>query len=195
MSGSFSRKVSSYHHEASKISNDDSQTQETKCERHVQFQNKIKSIEKRIHDHQHRNLNESESDVNRKLNQSFKNGEKIGNEDGENGNGPSKWERIKNSYTEPTMFKMRELQSLVEVDIKGKDPSMSQGKVKKEVLNLSKNIVSQIKKEIKAKHNIHDGEVERKMHQMKVKETVDEHLRLVVQFKQYIWQHYSFYHI
>ena len=184
MSESFSRKVSSYHHEASKISNDNSPTQETKCEWHVQFQNKIKSIEKRIHDHQHRNLNESESDESRKLNQSFKDGEKIGNEDGENGNGPSKWERIKNFYTEPTIFKMRELQSLVEADIKGKDPSMSQGKVKKEVLKLSKNIVSQIKKEMKAKHNIQDDrELERKVHQMKIKETVDEHLRLVVHLK------------
>ena len=181
MSESFPRKVSSYHHEESKISNDDSPTQESKCEWHLQFQNKIISIEKRINDHQHRNLNESESDESRKLNQSFKDGETIGNEEGKNGNGPSKWERMKTFYTEPTIFKMRELQILVEADIKGKDPLMSQGKVKKEVLNLSKNIVSQIKKEMKAKHNIQDDrELERKVHQMKIKETVDEHLRLVV---------------
>ena len=81
MSESFSRKVSSYHHEASKISNDNFPTQETKCEWHVQFQNKIKSFEKRIHDHQHRNLNGTESHESRKLNHSFKDGEKIGNED------------------------------------------------------------------------------------------------------------------
>ena len=183
MSESFSRKVSSYDHEASKISNDDSQTQESKCEWHPQFQYKIKGIEKRIHDHQHRNLNEAESDESRKLNQNFTEGEIKGNEDGENGNRLTKWEQMKTFYTEPTIFKMRELQILVEADIKGKDPSMSQGKVKKEVFNLSKSIVSQIKKEIKAKHNIQDDEVERKMHQMKVKETVNEHLRLVVQFK------------
>ena len=61
---------------------------------------------------------------------------------------------------------------------------MSQGKVKEEVLNLSKRIVLQIKKEIKAKHNIlDDGELERIVHKMKVKETVDEHLRLVAHFK------------
>ena len=132
MSESFSRKVSSYHHEASKISNDDSPTQETKCEWHVQFQYMIKSIGKRIHDQKHRNLNESESDESRKLNQSFKEGVTIGNEDGENRDGPSKWERIKNFYTEPAILKMRELQSLVESDIKGKDPSMSNGKLKKE---------------------------------------------------------------
>ena len=136
---------SSDHHEASKISSDKSPKTsrkkiKLKCEWHVKFQNKIKSIEKRIHDHQHRNLNEAESDESRKLNQNFTEGEIKGNEDGENGNRLTKWEQMKTFYTEPTIFKMRELQILVEADIKGKDPSMSQGKVKKEVLNLSKNM-------------------------------------------------------
>ena len=44
--------------------------------------------------------------------------------------------------------------------------------------------MSQIEKEMKAKHNIQDDrELERKVHQMKIKETVDEHLRLVVHLK------------
>ena len=55
--------------------------------------------------------------------------------------------------------------------------------VKKEVLSLSKRIVFQIKKEIKAKYQIEDNrDLERKVHQMMVKERVDEHLRLVLQF-------------
>ena len=165
------------------------------CKWHDQLQNKIKSIEKQIHDHKFRNLNEDELEASRGLNQCFKEGATKGNEDGEEGNGPSKWEQIKTFYAEPTFFKMRELQILVEADIKGKDPSMSSKDVKDKVKKLSNDIVSQIKKEMKAKHDIQDDEVERKLHQMKVKETVNEHLRLVLQFKQYYFQHNSFYHI
>ena len=182
----FSGEVSSDDHEASETFSDKTKNSweksELECKWHDKLQNKIKSIEKQIHDRKFRNLNEDELEASRGLNQCFKEGATKGNEDGEEGNGPSKWEQIKTFYAEPTFFKMRELQILVEADIKGKDPSMSQGKLKKEVLNLSKIIVSQIRKEIKAKHNLQDDEVKRKMHQMKVKETVDEHLRLVVQF-------------
>ena len=204
MSESFPGKVSSDDHEASKTFSDNTQSSreksELECKWHDKLQDKIKSIEKQIHDRKFKNLNEDELEASRVLNQRFEEGATKDNEDGENEKGQSKWEQIKNFYAEPTFFKMRELQILVEADIKGKYPSMSQEKikkeVKKEVLNLSKNIVSQIKKEIKAKHNIQDDEAERKMHQMKVKESVDEHLRLVVQFKQYNWQdYYSFYHI
>ena len=96
------------------------------------------------------------------------------------------WEQIKTFLTIPEIFKMRELQILVEDDIRGKNPSISQKKVKEEVLGLSKGIVTQIKKEIKAKYQIHDDvELERKVHQMKIKERIDEHLRLCCNLKSF----------
>ena len=150
------------------------------CKWHDQLQKKIKSIENIISSHESKILNESETNESRKLNQRFEEGGSTYNEDGEKI--PSKWEKIKTFYRVPQIFKMRELQMLVEDDIKGKDPSMSQGMVKKEVLGLSKRIVFEIKKEIKAKYQIEDDrDLERKVHRMMVKEGVDEHLRLMLQ--------------
>ena len=149
------------------------------CKWHQQLQNKIKSIANIISSHEYKILNESESEESRKLNQRFEEGGSTFNEDGEKI--PSKWEKIKTFYRVPQIFKMRELQILVEDDIKGKDSSMSQGMVKKEVLDLSKRIVLEIKNEIKAKYQIeNDSDLERKVHQMMVKERVDEHLRLLL---------------
>ena len=152
-----------------------------KCKWHDQLQKKIESIENLIRSHECKILNESESDESRKVNKRFEEGGSTCNEDGEKI--PSKWEMIKTFHRVPEIFKLRELQILVEDEIKGRNPSLPQGMVKKEVLGLSKRIVFQIKKEIKAKYQIEDNrDLERKVHQMMVKERVDEHLRLVLQF-------------
>ena len=89
----------------------------------------------------------------------------------------SQWDKIKTFYVKPPVFKMKEPQILVEDEIKGSDPLMPSKKVKTEVAGLKSRILKQIRKEMKAKYGIkEDCDLERKVHQMKVKEYIDVHL-------------------
>ena len=148
----------------------DERPPQEKCKWHKQFQNKIKSVRNLIDDHKPVELTNEAFEASRNLNKKF--------EDGERNYGElSQWEKIKTFHVKPLVFKMRELQLLVEDEIKGKDSSMTSKRVREEISDLKSKIVMQIRKELKAKHGIkEEGELTKIIHKMKVKEYVDTHL-------------------
>ena len=134
-----------------------------KCKWHTQLQNKGKTVRNIIDNHHPVELTDEAFKASRKLNKKFEDGEE--------------WEKIKTFTVKPLVFKMRELQILVEEEIKGKNSPMSSRRIREEISDLKTKIVRQIRKEIKAKHGIKDdGDLSKKIHQMKVKEYVDSHL-------------------
>ena len=148
----------------------DERPPQEKCKWHKQFQDKIKSVRNLIDDHKPVELTNEAFEASRNLNKKF--------EDGERNYGElSQWEKIKTFHVKPLVFKMRELQLLVEDEIKGKDSSMTSKRVREEISDLKSKIVMQIRKELKAKHGIkEEGELTKIIHKMKVKEYVDTHL-------------------
>ena len=68
-------------------------------------------------------------------------------------------------------FEMKELQMLVEDEIRGKNASKV---VKKEISDLKKKIVQEIRNELRAKYEKED--VERELNKLNVKEYVNKHL-------------------
>ena len=134
-----------------------------KCVWHDEIQSCIKEIDNLIENHEPRVLTEEESNESKLLNSKFE-------------NGPSKAkvtsmrQRIKHFYAKPSLFKMKELQILVEDEIKGRDASLSNKEVNEELIDLSKKIVVQLKKELREKfEGISEKDLNKKLHELNVK--------------------------
>ena len=141
----------------------------TPCFCHEKFQ-KIKQFMGNINtNHQVKQLTQWEVEESKNINMKFK----AGNNSGEK----SQWEKIKSFHCKPSIFKLKELQILIEEEIKGRNPCSSVNEVKKEICALSMRIVEQVTKDLAAKYQINDqGELQKKLHQLRVKECVKEHL-------------------
>ena len=147
------------------------------CKWHDKFQNKIKALGELIENHKAVPLTEEASKESSVWKKKFGDGTKtkVVNDGGDEV--PSEWEKIKTFHVKPIIFKMKELQMLVENEIKGTGQSISPKELKSEISDLKNRIVKQIRKELKAKHGIKDErDLEKKVHQMMVKEYVTEHL-------------------
>ena len=57
------------------------------------------------------------------------------------------------------IFKLKELQILIEEEIKGRNPCSSVNEVKKEICALSMRIVEQVTKDLAAKYQINKGKI------------------------------------
>jgi len=140
---------------------------EENCKWHKKLQNKIKAIRNSINSHDVITLEEEASNASREWNKMFKEGDK----DSGNESGPSEWEKIKTFHVKPISFEMKELQMLVEDEIRGRDPS---NVIKKEIKDLKIRIVEEIRNDLRVKYKKKD--VEREVHKLNVKEYVDNHL-------------------
>ena len=89
---------------------------EENCQWHNEIQSCIKEITELIKNHEVKVFNEEETQKSEEWNVRFQNGPK---------KGKSMWEKIKTFYCKPSIFQLKELQKLVEEDIKKNYPNES----------------------------------------------------------------------
>ena len=117
------------------------------------LQTKVKTIKDTISSHEVTSFEEEASNASREWNKKLK-------------------EKLQTFHVIPLFFEMKELKILVEDEIRGRDPSKV---VKKEIEDLKKRIVQEIKNELRVKYKKED--VEREVHQLNVKEYVDKNFK------------------
>ena len=89
---------------------------EENCKWHKQSQ-RIKTIKDLINSHEVTSFGEEASKASREWNKKFKEGKK-GGKDGGNERGPTEWEKIQTFLVIPLFFEMKELQLLVEDELR-----------------------------------------------------------------------------
>merc|ERR1712131_284468 len=89
-----------------------------KCHKNLQkLQSKIKAIKDAINSHEVTSFGEEAARASREWNKKFKEGKK-GGKDGGNESGPTEWEKIQTFLVIPLFFEMKDLQLLVEDELR-----------------------------------------------------------------------------